>query len=190
MAHPFPGTGLAFGAALLLGLAGCSSSPTCDEPMSGDHCREERLLYQNDMLQAKLLIASGDMENYELAQALLDRAATQDKTGEADFYRAVLMIRQGPQVDEVMKLLERSAERKHPYATALLYKIYSDPYLITEADPQQAEKYRKAYAGLDVAKSGYPSFDKAMALVNALLAAPQSSDAEDDDADEDEDPAP
>ncbi|WP_263145458.1 hypothetical protein [Pseudomonas sp. RIT-PI-AD] len=153
-------------------LAGCASSPGCDEPMSGDRCREERLLYQNDMLQAKLLISSGDMENYELAAALLDRAASEDKTGEADFYRAVLKIRQGPQVDEVMKLLEASADRGHPYATALLYKIYAEPYLLTEADPVQAEDYRKAYAELDVAKSGYPSFDKALSLVNALVAAP------------------
>ncbi len=187
MAYPLPGKALALGATLLL-LTGCSSSPTCDEPMSGDRCREERLLYQNDMLQAKLLIASGDMENYELAQALLDRAAAQDKTGEADFYRAVLMIRQGPQVDEVMKLLEHSAERHHPYAIALLYKVYADPYLVAEADPDQAEAYREAYAGLDVAKSGYPSFEKALALVNALLSAPQSSDAEEED--EDADPAP
>ena len=43
---------LALGLPLLL--AGCASH-SCDEPMSGEQCREERLLYQNDMLQAKML---------------------------------------------------------------------------------------------------------------------------------------
>ena len=41
-----------------------------------------------------------------------------------------------------------------------------------EADPLKAELYRADYANLDVAKSGYPSFEKALAVVNALVAPP------------------
>lgn len=41
-----------------LGLAGCASH-SCDEPWSGTSCRADRLLYQNDLLQAKILIAAG-----------------------------------------------------------------------------------------------------------------------------------
>ncbi|AYC33736.1 hypothetical protein D3880_15845 [Pseudomonas cavernae] len=161
---------------MALALAGCASH-SCDEPLSGSPCREERLLHQNDMLQAKLLLASGDPENYELAKALLDRAATQDTTGEAEFYQAVLMIRQGPEVDEVLALLERAAGKGHPHATALLYKVYAEPYLLSTADPRKANAYRAAYANLDVAKSGYPSFEQALKVVNALVTEPPATAA-------------
>ncbi|MCY1281814.1 hypothetical protein D9M68_492550 [compost metagenome] len=162
----------------LLALAGCATTPGCDdEPLSGSSCREQHLLHQNDMLQAKLLIASGDLEHYELARALLDRAAPQDRTGEVPFYQAVLLIREGPQVDEVLALLEDAAAKGHPHATALLYKVYAEPYLVDEADPIRAESYRAAYAGLDVAKSGYPSFEQALRVVGALTGAPAATAA-------------
>ena len=155
-------------------LAGCSTNAgnPCDEPLSGEACRQERLLYQNDMLQAKLLIASGDLANYELAEALLSRAMEQDERGEASFYMALLKIKEGPQVDEVLPLLEKAAEAGQPYAVALLYKIWSEPFLVEQADPDKARHYQQAYGSLDVARSGYPSFEKATALVNALLNEP------------------
>ncbi|UVE18950.1 hypothetical protein NVV93_06055 [Pseudomonas sp. LS44] len=159
----------------LLVLSGCASH-SCDEPLSGSACREEQLLYQNDMLQAKLLITSGDLESYELAQALLDRAATEDKGGEVEFYQAVLLIRQGPEIDEVLELLGRATDKGHPHATALLYKIYAEPYLLNEADPNRAAEYREAYSHLDVAKSGYPSFEQALKVVSALVTEPPSLD--------------
>ena len=157
-----------------LGLAGCSSS-MCDSPWSRSDCQTERLLYQNDLLQAKILVGSGDLESLELAEALLDRAARDDQTGETAFYKAVLLIRLGPQTDEVLKLLEKAVAKGHPHAIALMYKIYSEPYLISEADPERAEEYRADYANLDVAKSGYPSFERALALVNALVTPPPES---------------
>ena len=40
------------------------------------------------------------------------------------------------------------------------------------ADPGKAQRYQTAYGSLDVARSGYPSFEKATALVNALLNEP------------------
>lgn len=155
---------------LVLLLGGCAS-PSCDPSLSDSPCHAQRLLRQNDMLQAKMIIASGDLDNYDLAQALLDRMAREDTAGEVDFYQALLLIHQGPQVSEVLKLLERSAAAGHPHATALLYKIQAEPYLLAEADPGQAQAYRAAYAELDVAKSGYPSFDQALQLVNRLVMA-------------------
>lgn len=160
--------------ALPLVLAGCSTSASapCDEPLSGEACRQERLLYQNDMLQAKLLIATGDLANYELAEALLTRALETDERGEASFYMALLKIKEGPQVDEVLALLDKAANAGQPYAVALLYKVWAEPFLVDRADPGKARRYLQSYADLDVAKSGYPSFEKATALVNALLAEP------------------
>lgn len=160
--------------ALPLLLAGCATTASnpCDEPLSGEACRQERLLYQNDMLQAKLLIASGDLGNYELAEALLARAQEKDVRGEASFYMALLKIKEGPQVDEVLPLLEKAADAGQPYAVALLYKIWSEPFLVERADPQKAQQYLDHYANLDVAKSGYPSFEKATALVESLLSEP------------------
>lgn len=166
---------VALTAALLL--AGCASNGCDDEPLSGAPCRDNHLLYQNDMLQAKLLIASGDLENYELAHALLNRAAADDRSGEVPFYQAVLLIREGPQVDEVIRLLEEAEAKGHPHATALLYKIYAEPYLVDEADPIRAESYRAAYSDLDVAKSGYPSFEQALRVVGALVTAPGNAQA-------------
>ncbi|WP_070886815.1 hypothetical protein M1D96_07710 [Pseudomonas sp. D1-3] len=157
---------------LSLMLAGCASPTTCDEPLSGDSCRDRQLLYQNDMLQAKMLVMSGDMESHELANALLRRAASEDERGEVEFYQAILMIREGPQTDEVLAKLEAAADKQQPYAVALLYRIWSQPYLVDEADPIRAEEYRADYAELDVAKSGYPSFEKALELVDGLVQMP------------------
>jgi len=157
---------------LSLMLAGCASPTTCDEPLSGDSCRDRQLLYQNDMLQAKMLVMSGDMESHELANALLRSAASEDERGEVEFYQAILMIREGPQTEEVLGKLEAAAEKQQPYAVALLYRIWSQPYLVDEADPIRAEEYRADYAELDVAKSGYPSFEKALELVDQLVQMP------------------
>ena len=155
---------------LLLALGGCATHSSCDEP--GSACRAERLLYQNDLLQAKILISQADEDGYELAHALLDRSARLDKRGETEFYRALLLIRQGPQPAEVLKLLERAADKGHPHAVALLYTVYQQPYLIGEQQPEKAETYRRAYAQLDVAQSGYPSFEKALELVSQLIEPP------------------
>lgn len=157
--------------ALLLALVGCASQP-CNQPWSAEGCRAERLLYENDLLQAKILISTGNEEGYELAHALLNRSARLDRHGETDFYQALLMIRQGPQPSEVLKQLHKAQHKGHPHAVALLYKIHNDPYLIDERDPLEAERYRKAYAQLDVALSGYPSFEKALELVTQLIEQP------------------
>ena len=53
-----------------------------------------------------------------------------------------------------------------------MYKIYAEPYLLETPDPLKAETYRARYAELDVAKSGYPSFEKALSLVGALVDQP------------------
>lgn len=154
---------------LFMVLGGCASQ-TCDQP--GSACRAERLLYQNDLLQAKILISVGDEDGYELAHALLDRSARLDERGETEFYQALLLIRQGPQQSEVLRLLEQARVKGHPHAVALLYKIYQEPYLVAERDTDKAEEYRQAYAELDVAQSGYPSFDKALELVSQLVEPP------------------
>ena len=155
---------------MLLAVGGCASNSCNDEP--GSACRAERLLYQNDLLQAKILVSQADEDGYELAQALLKRSASLDKRGETEFYQALLLIRQGPQQDEVLRLLERAADKGHPHAVALLYTIYQQPYLLDEQQPEKAETYRRAYAQLDVAQSGYPSFEKALELVSHLIEPP------------------
>ena len=161
--------------ALLIGLivvlSGCASRP-CDLAVSDNACRAERLLYQNDLLQAKILIAIGDENGYELADALLDRSARLDERGEIEFYQALLEIRQGPQQAQVVRLLEQAKAKGHPHAVALLYKIHQEPYLLDERNAAKAEEYRQAYAELDVAQSGYPSFDKALELVSQLVETP------------------
>ncbi|MDF5910111.1 hypothetical protein P4132_31225 [Pseudomonas aeruginosa] len=104
-------------------------------------CRQdsdrEKLLYENDMLQAKLIIVANDRDRLPLAQALLERAARDDRSGEADFYQAVLIARRDGQASDcerITRLLERSAERRYPLANAMLYKIYAEPFLLPRAD--------------------------------------------------------
>ncbi len=98
-------------------------------------CRQdsdrEKLLYENDMLQAKLIIVANDRDRLPLAQALLERAARDDRSGEADFYQAVLIARRDGRASDcerITRLLERSAERRYPLANAMLYKIYAEPF--------------------------------------------------------------
>jgi hypothetical protein len=153
-----------FATALLVGCA--SQAPQLSQ-------EEQYLLTQNDLLQAKMLVVSGEEDDLKLANALLNRASQQAKkaeksTGEIEFYKALVMIKQGPQADDVLSLLEASAHKEYPLAYALLYQVYSKPYLVSEADPIRAETYKESYSGLDVAKSGYPSFEKALTLVERL----------------------
>ncbi|SER30972.1 hypothetical protein SAMN03159444_03801 [Pseudomonas sp. NFACC02] len=151
-----------FGALFCLGLGGCATHG-CDTTTPGSACRTDYLLYQNDMLQAKLLINERREDNYELASALLKRAAKQDTTGEAEFYQAVLLIRQGADEQQVTDRLKDSADRKYPLAIALLAERTA------VLDQEKAKVYRSRYDELDVAKSGYPSFAQALIVVNKLI---------------------
>ncbi|OQR28912.1 hypothetical protein BWR59_21705 [Pseudomonas sp. Bc-h] len=151
-----------FGALLCLGLGGCATH-RCDTSTVGSPCRADYLLYQNDMLQAKLLINERRQENYELASALLKRAARQDKTGEAEFYQAVLLLRLNADESQVNEMLQDSADRKYPLAIALLAQQAG------MRDQEKARAYRLKYDELDVAKSGYPSFPQALIVVNRLV---------------------
>ncbi|TBV17491.1 hypothetical protein [Stutzerimonas kirkiae] len=161
---------------LLATLGGCASQP-CTLDAGDASSRTERLLFQNDLMQAKILASLGDEEGYELAQALLERSARLDQRGEVEFYRAILLIRQEASAGDILGLLQQAAGKGHPHATALLYKMHEQPYLLAEADPDQAEHYRLAYSQLDVARSGYPSFEKALELVSQLVVPPPSRDS-------------
>ncbi|WP_109514010.1 hypothetical protein [Pseudomonas ovata] len=150
----------------LIGLSGCAS-PSCEygalHAAPGDNCRAGQLLYQNDMLQAKLLISQADRENYELAEAMLRRAALTDASGEAEFYQAVLLIRQQAEPDAIIERLQTAADHRHPLAIALLSQQ------LTGRDDKQAAHWRAEYAELDVAKSGYPSFEQALMVIDSLV---------------------
>lgn len=151
-----------FGALFCLGLGGCATKG-CDVTTVGSDCRSDYLLYQNDMLQAKWIINERRQDSYELASALLSRAAKQDKTGEAEFYQAVLQLRLKPGGSQVHDLLQSSADKKYPLAIALLAQLSGS------VDQDKARSYRAKYDELDVAKSGYPSFPQALIVVNRLI---------------------
>ncbi len=151
-----------FGSLLCLGLGGCATQG-CDISTAGSSCRADYLLYQNDMLQAKLLINERRQENYELASALLKRAARQDPTGEAAFYQAVLLLRLNAEESQVTAMLQDSASHKYPLAIALLAQQAG------MHNQEQARAYRLKYDELDVAKSGYPSYPQALIVVNRLI---------------------
>lgn len=155
-------TWIIFSAVLCLG--GCATHG-CDTTVPGSPCRTEHLLYQNDMIQAKVIISERRKEDYELAQALLQRAARDDTSGEAGFYQAVLLIRQHGDASKSTGLLEESAARHHPLAIALLAQLSG------MLDQEKARAYRTQYDQLDVAKSGYPSYSQALVVVNALISA-------------------
>ncbi|KPC32934.1 Uncharacterized protein ABJ99_1787 [Pseudomonas syringae pv. cilantro] len=154
-----------FGALVYLGGCAshhCENGPN-DSQLTDSPCRAEHLLYQNDMLQAKLLISEDNRENYELAEAILRRAGIEDASGEAEFYQAVLLIRQQADQKQIVDLLQTAAKHKHPLAIALLSQQLSI------SDPQLSEHYRSEYAELDVAKSGYPSFEQALVVIRGLV---------------------
>lgn len=163
---------------LAMALTGCTSINSCGVYglwADQEQCRQEQLLYQNDLLQSKILITSGNKEGLELASALLNRLHSQhqDQRGEVPFYRALLGIRQNPaNTADIIQNLEQAAAAQHPHAVALLYRIYSEPYLIKTRDAAKADHYRQAYSQLDVARSGYPSFEQALAVTKRLFAVP------------------
>jgi hypothetical protein len=150
------------GALLSLGLTGCATHG-CDVALAGSTCRAQYLLYQNDMLQAKILINDRQAESDELASALLGRAEPEDTTGEAAFYQAILLIRQHASPTLIDDKLDDSADANYPLAIALLAQRAG------MHDQAKAEAYRVRYEKLDVAKSGYPSFPQALIVVNQLI---------------------
>ncbi|RMQ46977.1 hypothetical protein ALQ04_00068 [Pseudomonas cichorii] len=157
-----------FGALMYLGGCAsqhCENGPN-DNPLTDSPCRAGHLLYQHDMLQAKLMISEADRENYELAEAMLRRASINDASGEAEFYQAVLLIREQAEPKQIVDLLQTAANYKHPLAIALLSQQLS------MSDPQKSERYRAEYAELDVAKSGYPSFEQALVVIRGLIIPP------------------
>lgn len=156
---------------LLLSAGGCATPP-CDPSPDSLQGHEQHLLYQNDLLQAKILVTSGNPEGFELAHALLDRIAEQDRQGEVELYRALLLIREKADAARVLELLQRAADKHHPHAIALLYRIYDQPLLVGRRDAAKAAAYRRAYDQLDVARSGYPSFTQALAVIDKLLRQP------------------
>ena len=150
-----------FSALLCLTLGGCATRH-CDNQVPDSACRADYLLYQNDMLQAKLIVNERRQESYELAKVLLERAAREDKSGEAEFYQAVLLMRSDDHAP-VSDLLHDSADRNYPLAIALLAQQAG------MQDQEKAQRYRDRYDQLDVAKSGYPSFPQALIVVNRLV---------------------
>lgn len=157
---------------LSLALAGCVTSPPCEQAPDGEACQTERMLAQNDLMQVRFIIAVGDPEGYPLAAALLQRSAALDQRGETDFYQALLAIRRQQPAEDILPPLERAAAKHHPHAIALLYKVYQQPWLIAQPDPEQAQRYRDAYGQLAVARSGYPSLEKALEVVSRLVEPP------------------
>ena len=157
---------------LLLALGGCATQqPDCSLSSDDTQCQSQRILSQNDLMQAKVWITSGPLENLPLALALLDRIHTADYQGEVAFYRALLLLRSTPtDTGSVLQYLEKAADLQHPHATALLYRVYHEPYLISQQDISKADLYQQRYAQLDVARSGYPSFEQAVDLTHRLFA--------------------
>ncbi|VFT34846.1 Uncharacterised protein [Pseudomonas aeruginosa] len=145
-------------------------------------CRQdsdrEKLLYENDMLQAKLIIVANDRDRLPLAQALLERAARDDRSGEADFYQAVLIARRDGQASDcerITRLLERSAEATLPAGQR---NALQD---LRRALPVAARRHsqgRDLSPGLRRAAgrraAATPSFERARQVVDRLLA-PTSS---------------
>ncbi|HTN31557.1 MAG TPA: hypothetical protein VL178_12130 [Pseudomonas sp.] len=152
-----------------LALGGCAAKPCEPEPLDS---HAQHLLQENDLMQARLLVSSGPQSSLALADALLARSAERDSRGEVALYQAVSLIRQRATLEHILPLLERAAERRHPHALALLYKIYNEPFLAPQADRARALRYRQAYAELDVAKGGYPSFTRALMVVDQLVNPP------------------
>lgn len=161
---------------VLLTLGGCATQEpepqiNCDLTPDTPQCQSQRILNQNDLMQAKVLTTSGTPENLPLASALLERIHVADYQGEVAFYKALILIRQNPKdTIRIVQQLEQAADLQHPHATALLFRMYHDPYLLSRQDLAKADLYRKRYAQLDVARSGYPSFDQAVELTHRLFA--------------------
>ena len=152
-----------------LALAGCAATPCVSETPDAHALR---LLQENDLMQARLLVTSGPQSSLTLADALLTRSKGADPRGEVALYQAVSLIRQRASLEAILPPLEQAAARRHPHALALLYKIHNEPFLVPAADRARALRYRAAYAELDVAKSGYPSFPRALMVVDQLVNPP------------------
>ncbi len=119
---------------LCVSLAGCSLGGHHEaaetRPLSAE---QTTLLRQNDLLQAKLLVLGGSEEQLKLADALLLRNGGTSADGEVEFYRAVIAIKQGPQTDDVLELLNASPIIAIRWPMPCSIACITDPFLVPEA---------------------------------------------------------
>ncbi|MGA4815278.1 hypothetical protein ACPA9J_08425 [Pseudomonas aeruginosa] len=121
-----------------------ASCATCRQDSDG-----EKLLYENRHASGETDHRRQRPRSPAAGPGPAGARARDDRSGEADFYQAVLIARRDGQASDcerITRLLERSAERRYPLANAMLYKIYAEPFLLPRADIPKAETYRQAYA--------------------------------------------
>lgn len=136
----------------------------------------ERALYESDLLQAKLILTRSGAEGIPLALAFLERAGEYGSDGEVEFYEAIAQIKLTPQKDRskdfaelVLRLLDNSVKKGEFKSGALLYRIYSEPFLVSEIDQKVAALYRKKFHELQAAQEEKYEIDMVLGIIEKML---------------------
>ena len=128
--------------------------------------------HKASLLLAKFIIVQKNIAEYEVAASLLEQIKPLDETGDVEFFQSLLLIRKNEQpinTDKIIQLLKSSADKKHPLGLCLIYKIYSEPFLISTPDYQQANFFKETYQGLYEASMLEFEFDVACSRLSKIL---------------------
>mgnify|MGYP000209293067 CR=1 FL=1 len=124
------------------------------------------------LLQVKLLITRGEgsQEELEYINSSLDKIESDSLKHEVSFYRSLALIKSGSlNQAEVVDLLESAKQANHPLAIALLYKIYSEPYLRDEKCSDKAEALKAHYLDLYNQNLIPAEFETALSAINKMV---------------------
>ena len=139
-------------------------SLTCNADVQGD--------YKTSLLLAKMIIIERNDASYDLAESLLDDVQPYDESGDVELFKALLHIRKNMQpseTDEILELLNDSADKVNPLALALLFKIYSEPFLLSQPDKEKAELYKDRYQIAYNSSKIAEEFSVVLSTVNKVL---------------------
>ena len=127
---------------------------------------------ENLLLQVKLLMTRGEgnPKEFDYMRAILDKIKSDSLDYEVHFYKSLVFIKSGNlNQAEIVGLLESASQGDHPLAIALLYKIYSEPFLIGKKHIDKAEALKTRYLDLYQKKAIPVGFDTALSAVNKML---------------------
>lgn len=113
------------------------------------------------LLQAKLVATESITEEYDWALTFFRNRATEDKTGESQFFISIIELKKclaegancsQSELDNIVDLLTQSSEMGNLLSISFLEFCYREGFLVEGIDTQKADEFRELFA---LQESGY-----------------------------------
>lgn len=131
---------------------------------------QEKKEIESEIAVGKLIVAKCRQEAAHVAFDIFNDVKDLDKSGDSYFLMALILIKWGEYDDAVvMGYLETAKNKNNAMSIALLYKMYSEPYILAKKNKQVSMDLKSLYQNLVLNGSIKADFDLAMRTVDYLL---------------------